>query len=53
MAAPRLKGLHHIKLPVTDLETSLNWYRRVFDAEHLTRFDHYDGAGTRTNARRK
>src|ERR1700681_5108741 len=47
MAAPRLKGLHHIKLPVTDLDTSLNWYRRVFDAEHLARFDHYDGAGTR------
>jgi catechol 2,3-dioxygenase-like lactoylglutathione lyase family enzyme len=47
MAAPRLKGLHHIKLPVTDLETSLNWYRRVFDAEHLIRFDHYDGANTR------
>ena len=47
MATPRLKGVHHIKLPVTDLDTSLNWYRRVFDAEHLTRFDHYDGAGTR------
>ncbi|MFL6087332.1 MAG: VOC family protein [Mycobacterium sp.] len=47
MAAPRLKRVHHIKLPVTDLDTSLNWYRRVLDAEHLTRFDHYDGAGTR------
>jgi catechol 2,3-dioxygenase-like lactoylglutathione lyase family enzyme len=47
MPAPRLNGLHHIKLPVTDLDTSLTWYGRVFDAEHLTQFDHYDGAGTR------
>jgi hypothetical protein len=23
MTAPRLKGLHHIKLPVTDLDASL------------------------------
>jgi catechol 2,3-dioxygenase-like lactoylglutathione lyase family enzyme len=47
MTAPRLKGLHHIKLPVTDLDSSLSWYQRVFDAEHLSRFDHYDGAGAR------
>jgi catechol 2,3-dioxygenase-like lactoylglutathione lyase family enzyme len=47
MTAPRLKGLHHIKLPVTDLDTSLSWYQRVFDAEHLSQFDHYDGAGAR------
>ena len=47
MTAPRLKGLHHIKLPVTDLDTSLSWYQRVFDAEHLSQFDHYDSAGAR------
>jgi NAD(P)-dependent dehydrogenase (short-subunit alcohol dehydrogenase family) len=38
MAAPRLRGLHHLKLPVTDLDASLVWYQRVFDAEHLTQF---------------
>jgi catechol 2,3-dioxygenase-like lactoylglutathione lyase family enzyme len=47
MTAPRLKGLHHVKLPVSDLDTSLTWYQRVFDAEHLSQFDHYDGAGAR------
>jgi catechol 2,3-dioxygenase-like lactoylglutathione lyase family enzyme len=47
MAAPRLKGLHHIKLPVTDLDTSLSWYQRVFDAEYQAQFDHYDHSGTR------
>ena len=47
MTAPSLKGLHHIKLPVADLDASLAWYQRVFDAQHLTRFDHYDGAGIR------
>jgi catechol 2,3-dioxygenase-like lactoylglutathione lyase family enzyme len=47
MAAPRLNGLHHIKLPVSDLDTSLTWYGQVFGAEHLTRFDHYDESGVR------
>jgi catechol 2,3-dioxygenase-like lactoylglutathione lyase family enzyme len=47
MTAPRLKGLHHIKLPVTDLDTSLSWYQRVFDAEYQAHFDHYDHSGTR------
>jgi len=47
MAAPRLNGLHHIKLPVSDLDTSLTRYGQVFGAEHLTRFDHHDGSGVR------
>ena len=44
---PNLKGLHHIKLPVADLDTSLAWYQRVFGATHSEQFDHYDGAGVR------
>ena len=47
MTAPRLHGLHHVKLPVTDLDTSLNWYQRVFDAQYLSQFDDYDGGGYR------
>jgi catechol 2,3-dioxygenase-like lactoylglutathione lyase family enzyme len=47
MAAPRLRGLHHLKLPVTDLDASLVWYQRVFDAEHLTQFDHLGDDGVR------
>ncbi|MCW2654337.1 MAG: glyoxalase/bleomycin resistance protein/dioxygenase [Mycobacterium sp.] len=47
MTAPRLQGLHHLKLPVSDLDTSLSWYQRVFDAQYLSQFDHYDRAGQR------
>ena len=47
MSAPPLLGLHHLKLPVTDLDASIDWYRRVFDAEHLSQFDHVDGSGVR------
>ena len=28
--APKLDGIHHLKLPVTDLDRSLAWYQ-----EHL------------------
>jgi catechol 2,3-dioxygenase-like lactoylglutathione lyase family enzyme len=27
MDAPLLQGIHHVKIPVTDLATSLEWYR--------------------------
>lgn len=47
MPAPRLSGLHHLKLPVTDLDASLAWYQRVFDAEHLSQFDHFGDGGVR------
>jgi catechol 2,3-dioxygenase-like lactoylglutathione lyase family enzyme len=47
MTPPRLNGLHHIKLPVSDLDTSLTWYQHVFGADHLTHFDHYDHTGQR------
>jgi catechol 2,3-dioxygenase-like lactoylglutathione lyase family enzyme len=30
MAAPVLAGVHHIKLPVTDLARSVDWYAKVF-----------------------
>lgn len=45
--APLLRGIHHLKLPVSDLATSVDWYQRVFGAEHIERFDHHDRAGTR------
>ncbi|MBI5341570.1 MAG: VOC family protein [Mycolicibacterium rufum] len=44
---PLLHGIHHLKLPVTDLPASIGWYQRVFGAVHVDRFDHYDGAGNR------
>ena len=47
MSAPPLLGLHHFKLPVSDLDASIDWYRRVFDAEYLPQFDHVDSDGVR------
>jgi catechol 2,3-dioxygenase-like lactoylglutathione lyase family enzyme len=47
VAAPTLSGLHHLKIPVLDLEVSLDWYQRVFDAVHLRALDHIDSDGAR------
>jgi catechol 2,3-dioxygenase-like lactoylglutathione lyase family enzyme len=47
MSAPPLVGLHHLKLPVSDLDASIDWYRRVFDAEYQSQFDHVDSSGVR------
>ena len=47
MTAPATKGLHHVKLPVSDLEASLAWYSRVLGARHLEQFDHHDERGQR------
>lgn len=44
---PALRGLHHLKIPVSDLDTSLGWYKDVFGAEHLQEFDHFDDDGVR------
>jgi catechol 2,3-dioxygenase-like lactoylglutathione lyase family enzyme len=36
-------GIHHIKIPVTDLVRSRSWYERVFDLEPLMEFPDDDG----------
>lgn len=36
--APRLAGIHHVKLPVSDLERSIAWYRRTLGYEVLIEF---------------
>ena len=44
MEVGEILGLHHIKIPVSDLPTSRAWYERVFDLEPLTEFrDDEDG----------
>lgn len=47
MTSPSLTGVHHLKFPVSDLEQSIDWYARVFGAEHIRRFDHHDSARQR------
>ena len=44
---PTLSGLHHLKLPASNLDASVDWYRRVFGAQHLSQFDHVDDNGAR------
>ena len=38
-----LAGIHHVKFPVSDLATSLAWYRRVFGFEVEAEFPDDDG----------
>lgn len=46
MNTPCHDGIHHIKLPVTDLERSIEWYTTVLGARRLTRLDHRRPDGT-------
>ena len=43
---PAFDGIHHLKLPVTDLEISTRWYRDVLGATRLTELDHRRPDGT-------
>jgi catechol 2,3-dioxygenase-like lactoylglutathione lyase family enzyme len=45
--SPTLSGLHHLKLPVADLDAATAWWAAVFDARRVPRLDHIDDAGTR------
>ncbi|GGZ45115.1 hypothetical protein GCM10010371_00070 [Streptomyces subrutilus] len=40
-APPAFSGIHHIKLPVTDLERSARWYGAVLGARRLAELDHH------------
>jgi catechol 2,3-dioxygenase-like lactoylglutathione lyase family enzyme len=43
MDAGEILGLHHIKVPVTDLARSRAWYERVFELEPILEFPDGDG----------
>lgn len=47
VSPPALSGFHHLKIPVVDLDVSVDWYQRVLGARHLTDLDHVDGDGAR------
>jgi catechol 2,3-dioxygenase-like lactoylglutathione lyase family enzyme len=47
MSIPTVAGLHHLKLPVSDLDASLAWYQRALGVTHLPQFDHVDDDGQR------
>lgn len=43
MTIPRLAGVHHVKIPVTDLVRSVAWYQRVFGLRVVMRFPDQHG----------
>ncbi|MEV4536492.1 VOC family protein [Asanoa sp. NPDC049518] len=43
MTARELAGIHHVKIPVTDLAQSVRWYREVFGLRPTLEFPEADG----------
>lgn len=43
MSRPDLAGIHHVKIPVTDLTRSIDWYAQVFDFRATWEFPEADG----------
>lgn len=41
--SPVLSGIHHVKIPVTDLSRSIDWYSRVFGFAVTMEFPEADG----------
>jgi len=38
-------NLHHVAITVTDIDTSVAWYKDVFGFEELMRDEHFQGSG--------
>lgn len=45
--SPCLSGLHHVTLPVSDLDASAAWYGAVLGAVRVPALDHHDPGGGR------
>jgi glyoxylase I family protein len=45
MPRPTRTALHHIALTVTDIDTSIDWYKKVFDIQFLMEEPHQGGTG--------
>ncbi|MFJ9363945.1 VOC family protein [Nocardia sp. NPDC101769] len=44
--APSLAGVHHLKLPVSDLSAGIAWFETALGARRLEKFDHCHPDGT-------
>jgi catechol 2,3-dioxygenase-like lactoylglutathione lyase family enzyme len=44
---PEIAGLHHVTLPVRDLDVSCTWFERVVGARRNARLDYQDDYGRR------
>ena len=47
MSLPSLQGIHHLKFPVSDLDSSLGFYERALGARRVAAWDHVHKDGTR------
>lgn len=45
MTLPALRGIHHVKLAVSDLPAALDFYERALGARRILQADHRDAAG--------
>lgn len=46
-AAPAITGIHHLSVTVRDIEASVQWYQRLFDAHRVPMtFPHYEREDT-------
>lgn len=46
MDVPPLRGIHHVKFAVSDLDRSLQFYERVFHARRIVEWDHKHADGS-------
>ena len=46
MQTPTLSGIHHPKIPVSDIEQTAAWFEKTLLARRIPRFDHKDENGT-------
>ena len=46
MTTPSLKGIHHVKFAVSDLDRSLQFYEEVFHAKRIVEWDHKHADGS-------
>ena len=47
VSAPVLAGIHHIKIPVSEIDASLDWYTYVLSASHQPELDRFTASGVR------
>jgi glyoxylase I family protein len=45
MTRPTRPNVHHVALTVTDVDSSIGWYERIFDIRHQVDIPHEGGVG--------
>ena len=45
MGSPKLSGIHHLKMPVSDIDEVAQWFEKTLNAKRISRFDHKNEKG--------